>query len=389
VASILGPEAAISVFSDNDFELKENEVAVLRWDKVTANLKTLTYKGKLLWDKTDFDDYELKKEIEISDTVNPNYSDFNPDRLVKINFLGDIMLSRHVNTQMLKYGFDYPWLKTSEEISAADLTFANLEVPISDLRRSPSSGMSFIASTKNLVHLKDAGIDIVSVANNHSANFGYNVFLDNLKNLKGANLGVCGGGEDEDEARKPHIVEIAKTKFAFLCQSAIVGSLYAKSDTAGVPYLAIEPWYRDDELSIKALEEDIKKAKSLADVVIVSPHWGVEYKHKPNSSQVEVARRSVKAGADLVIGTHPHVVQSVEYYNNKYINYSLGNFIFDQEWSSATKQGVMVASYFYENRNIYNSLKPLQIENYAQPQFVTGGIYNEILKTISSSSIGF
>ena len=385
---ILGSDVKIKTFQKKDFDLKINEMVALRWDDVGPNLKSLSYNNKYLWEKDDLSDYGLRVNIETSKKEKERYPSFNPQNVVKINFLGDIMLSRHVNTQIQKYGFDYPWQKVKKKIASSDITFANLEVPISDKVKSPAAGMSFVAPTKNLKYIKESGIDVVSVANNHSANFGYNIFLDNLANLKSANLGVCGGGEKEIEARAPYIIKVADKRFAFLCQSAVVGTLYAKTNSSGSPYLGIEPWYRDDENSIKALENDIKKAKELADVVIVSPHWGIEYVHKPNASQRKVAQRAIMAGADLVIGTHPHVVQGIEFFEGRYINYSLGNFIFDQEWSTETKQGVMVSSYFYGEKNVSNKMMPLQIENYSQPYFVDSPKANQILKTIFKNSFG-
>lgn len=386
---ILGSDVDIKIYREENLDLKINDLVALRWNKVEPNLKSLSYEGNHLWEKGDLGDYGLRVSIEIEEKEKEKYPNFSSENLVKVNFLGDIMLSRHVNTQMQKYGFDYPWQKVKSQIASSDITFANLEVPISDKVKSPATGMSFVAPTKNLKYIKDSGIDVVSVANNHSANFGYNIFLDNLANLGSANLGICGGGKNESEARAPYIIKIGDKKFAFLCQSAIVGTLYAKMNSAGSPYLGIEPWYRDDELSIKALEKDIKKAKELADVVVVSPHWGVEYVHKPNASQRKVAQRAIKAGADLVIGTHPHVVQGIEFFEGRYINYSLGNFIFDQEWSTATKQGVMVSSYFYDGKNVGNKMIPLQIENYSQPQFVNSKkAANEILRIIFKNSFG-
>lgn len=290
---------------------------------------------------------------------------------------------------MTRLGFDYPWGKVAKTVADADITFANLEVPISDLHSSPAEGMSFVAPTKNLTYLKKAGIDIVSVANNHTANFGYNIFVDSLKNLKGSGLSVCGGGLTEAEARTATVITRNDVDFKFLCQSAITGSLYADSTSAGVPYLGIEPWYRDDKNSLESLALDIKRAQEKEGVLIDSPHWGVEYKHSPNSSQEEVAHRALGAGADLVIGTHPHVVQSAEYYDGKYILYSLGNFIFDQEWSEDTKQGVMASAYFYGNRNMTVVLTPLEIENYAQPNFVAGSKATKILSDIEEASAGF
>ncbi|MDD3481014.1 MAG: CapA family protein [Patescibacteria group bacterium] len=377
-----------TVIAEDDFGVQGDKIAVIRWDRVTPNLKTLSFEGKYLWDKDDVVKYQLYSSVNLPESEVEALR-FKPEKLVKINFVGDVMLSRTVGRQISNYGYNYPWEKTKKIIADADVTFANLEVPISDIYPSPMSGMSFIAPEENLKYIKEAGIDVVSVANNHSANFGYNVFLDNLKNLKAAGIEVCGGGKTEKEARTATVMEAGNNSFGFLCQSAITGSLYADDDSAGVPYLGIEPWYRDSEASIGDLMDDIVRAEKVADTVIVSPHWGVEYKHYPNDSQELVGRKAIETGAEMVVGTHPHVVQSLEYYQGKYIDYSLGNFIFDQEWSQATKEGVMLSGYFYNGQNVSSILTPLVISNYAQPAFVKNSAAASILATIKEYSLGF
>ncbi len=388
--NFVGPKA---IYCESREELlrasqKDNLVILMRWNEVTPDLKTLSYNGHYLWERDELSRYELRTETTVSEAEATEWR-FDPEKIVKVNFLGDVMLSRHVATQMNRYGYDYPWRKVSREIADADITFANLEVPISDRYQVPSAGMSFMASTKNLAYLKSAGIDVLSVANNHSANFGSQAFTDNIKNLEQSKFKVCGGGQDEAAARKAATITVRGTTFSFLCQSAIVGSQYASTAQAGVPYLALEPWYRDDPSSLKKLVGDIQAAQQNEAVVIDSPHWGVEYKHQSNSSQVAAAHQMINAGADLVIGTHPHVVQAAEYYNDRYILYSLGNFIFDQEWSAATKQGVMASAYFYGTRNVSVKLSPLEIKNYAQPYF-TGELKSaEIMADIENDALGF
>jgi poly-gamma-glutamate synthesis protein (capsule biosynthesis protein) len=362
------------------------QIAILPWNEVGPNMKTLSLNDKYLWNKGNFDGYALKAEVEIS--ADEEVPVFDPAKITKINFLGDVMLSRHVNTQMKRLGYDYPWKKVKELTADADITFANLEVPISDRYDVPAAGMSFVAPTKNLDYLKQAGIDVVSVANNHTANFGRQAFLDNLDNLQEAGIKICGGGLTEAEARAGVSTKVGETTFNFLCQSAVVGSLYADGQSAGVPYLGLEPWYRRNQNSLDQLVEDIEKAAPGA-VVIDSPHWGVEYKQYPNDDQRAAAQLMIDKGADLIIGTHPHVVQSLEYYHDRFISYSLGNFIFDQEWSTETKQGVMASVYFYGDRNVAVNLIPLQIENYAQPAFVTGPTAAKIIGDIRKNTVGF
>jgi poly-gamma-glutamate synthesis protein (capsule biosynthesis protein) len=390
VEAILGSEInyAIAPSMEQINKMAGGDIAIVRWDRISPNLKTLSYEGKLLWNKNDISGYKLKTEVSLPEDKVAEVS-FDPEKLTKLNFLGDIMLSRHVNTQMERLGFGYPWEKVKTQIADADITFANLEVPISDRYDAPAEGMSFVAPTKNLEYLKSAGIDIVSVANNHTANFGTQAFLDNIKNLKAAGIGICGGGLTEAEARKATTIKVNDLNFNFLCQSAVVGSLYADGGNPGVPYLGIEPWYRQNRDSLSDLVADIEAARLSEGVTIDSPHWGVEYKHSPNDDQQTVARLMIDSGVDLVIGTHPHVVQSLEFYKNKYISYSLGNFIFDQEWSEATKQGTMASVYYYGSKNVAVNLVPLQIENYAQPRFVTGTLAGRIINIIQKSSLGF
>lgn len=364
--------------------ISESQVALVVWNQSTPNLKILSVDGKYLWDKDDVQDYPLKLKVK-----GEKKDEFNTDMLTKITALGDVMLSRHVNTKIQQLGVNSPWSKTAARIADADITFANLEVPLSDRFPAPSQGMSFIAPTSNIPAIKNAGVDIVSVANNHTANFGWQVFEDNLLNLNKGVIGICGGGLNEAESRSPKIIEKNGTKFAFLCYSSIVGTLYSKTETSGAPALKIEPWYRDDITDIAKMKTDIKSAKEKADVVIVSPHWGVEYKVNPNESQKKVAKAAIEAGADLILGTHPHVVQGAEMINGKYVTYSLGNFIFDQEWSTETKQGTVLESYFYGNKQIAANLVPLEIKDYHQPHFLDQKSGQVILDRIKQASFGF
>lgn len=367
--------------------LAENEVAIVKWNDVTPNLKTLSFEGKYLWNKKNAENYSLKVEKETSDASIANAA-FKKEHLTKIIAGGDVMLSRHVSTKIMSLGVNSPWQNVSSFLTDADITFVNLEVPISNLFPPPSEGMSFIAPLKYLQGVTDSGVDIVSVANNHTANFGQKVFEDNLKNLTASNIPTCGGGANEKEARTPKIIERNDIKFAFLCYNSVVGGLNADSDS-GSAFLEIEPWYRDNEESIKKLENDVRIAKQQADVVIVSPHWGVEYKLNPNNSQKKVAERAINAGADLIIGTHPHVVQGLGYSSGKYTTYSLGNLIFDQEWSTETKEGVILESYFYQKINVASNLTPIIIEDYHRPRILKSQEGKSILERIKSASIGF
>lgn len=383
ILSILGTEYSnIPETSEINKNLVGEKVAIVKWSSVNSGVKSLSYENNLLWSMDNVSSYGLSTEIESSE------EEFNPKKISKLVFGGDVMLSRTVATKIRSFGSLAPWENIVNLFKNANISFLNLEVPFSDRYSPPTSGMSFIAPTKYVAGLTYSGVNIVSVANNHSANFGRAVFEDNLLTLENHNIKFCGGGLTYSKARKVSIIEENGIRFGFLCYNSIIGGLEASEKSSGVNTLKIEPWYRDNEIDIKKVENDIKKAKEEVDFLIVSPHWGVEYKHYPNTSQKNVAKRMIDAGADIIIGTHPHVVQGSEYYNGKYITYSLGNLIFDQEWSTATKQGTILELYTYGNVQKFVKLYPVKISSYFKPDFLSGNKKEDALSTILEESIG-
>ena len=132
---------------------------------------------------------------------------------------------------------------------------------------------------------------------------------------------------------------------------------------------------------------DIIEAKKIADVIIVTYHWGVEYRSQPDERQRYLGHFTIDSGADLVIGNHPHWIQPIEIYKGKLITYAHGNFVFDQEWSLKTKQGVVGKYIFYDSQLIDVEFMPLQIENYGQPNFLTGNEKQEILDEMKMESL--
>lgn len=369
-------------------ELKEGEIAIVKWSSVTSNLKTLSVDSRYLWDKKDFELYPLKTKIETEDPKMLAQK-FNSNKLTKLTSVGDVILGRTVAKKMAQYGVLHPWEKVKDRIADADITFADLETPLSDRVPAPYEGMSFIAPSKAIEGLTSSGIDIVALANNHSTNFGTNVFSDTLNLLDQNKINYVGGGNNIAEAEKFKVIEKNGLKWAFLDYNSIIGAIDATENNPGVAKFDIKPWAKvDSEQDIQKIEKAIQDAKKISDIVVIEFHWGVEYTASPIQSQKNVAHRAIDAGADLIIGTHPHWVQGSEVYKGKYITYSLGNFIFDQEWSTETKQGTVLESYFYDTRQVAANLVPIQIEDYNQPRFAEGAIANQILTRIKNSSIG-
>ncbi len=248
-------------------------------------------------------------------------------------FVGDVMLSRGVGQKMkAEDDWSYPFRKMAATLSAADLTFGNLECPVSDTGQDLHHRFSFRADPRVLEGLKFAGFDVVSVANNHMFDWDRLALVDTVKRVREAGIRPVGAGANEREAHDPAVVSLGQTKLAFLAYVGIEPKeAAAGADRPGVAWLEPE----------RALE-DIRSARKQADWVIVSVHWGVEYAKTPQPEQVRLAHQMIDAGADLVVGHHPHVVQPLENYHERWIAYSLGNFIFDQKLPASTHHGLML-----------------------------------------------
>lgn len=275
---------------------------------------------------------------------------------------GDIMLSRNVAGKMRLYGNDFPFLKMTDVLSSADIAFANLENPITTGPIVPTGSFTFHADPGSEIALKQSGIDIVSLANNHSPNYGEKGLLDTMTYLDQQSILHTGAGKDLNAALEPAVIERNGVKFAFI----------AFNDTDVVPpsYGASVKHAGTALIDFDHLHQAMVKAKSLADVVIVSMHAGTEYTPEANKRQIAFAHAAIDEGAEVVIGHHPHVVQNIEQYKGKYIFYSLGNFIFDQMFSEETRNGLGVRLSFVDKKVVQVELLPVLIEDYAQPHLI-------------------
>ncbi len=259
---------------------------------------------------------------------------------------GDIMLGRFVNVQtQAKNNFLWPWEKTAAVLKSADLTLINLENPLVQHCPPSSTGMLFCAPPEHLEGLKFAGVDLVSLANNHSENWGQEGIENTTSLLQGANIKVLG-------LVNPQFATVKGQIIAFLAYNDLNqrGQVIQSSTDQN-------------------LKEQIPKAKEKSDLVIIFFHWGEEYTHQPTPRQKHLARLAIDLGADIILGNHPHWTQEPEYYQEKLIIYSHGNFIFDQNWSQKTSEGFISRLSFQENKLIKTEILPIIIKDNAQPQF--------------------
>jgi poly-gamma-glutamate synthesis protein (capsule biosynthesis protein) len=248
---------------------------------------------------------------------------------VSLGFIGDICLAdnyvpmehlKEINSTDISDGIDRRFIDKMNEV---DLMWANNEFVLSD-RGEPLDGKAytFRGATANVSYLHDLGIDIVGLANNHTFDYGREAFLDTLDTLKNAGIPYVGAGHDFKEASAPMYMTSDGVTFAYVAASSAEYTIYTPEAAEDEPGIM---WCYDDE---KFLDE-IREAAKYADFVIALPHWGTEHSTVLEPAQIESAHAYIDAGADAVIGAHPHILQGIEYYEGKPIMYSLGNFWFD------------------------------------------------------------
>lgn len=278
---------------------------------------------------------------------------------VSLAFVGDVIFASTVETVLKQNGYDYPYKEVKDLLAKPDLTVANLETPVGVRGKAQSKEYTYLSTPDALPSFAEAGFDLVNLANNHVLDFGEAALLDTLANLDKSNILHIGAGRSMDEAFQPVIVEKKGTKIAFLGFSRVVPdvSWYAGK---GKPGIAGTYDYR---IPVEA----IKKARDQADFVVVLAHWGTERQDKPNSSQRDLSHRYIDAGADLVIGSHPHVLQGFEQYKGKWIAYSLGNFIFTTNSVPQTWETTILEASFGKDRSIGLHAVPLWTKN-AKPE---------------------
>ena len=310
------------------------------------------------------------KVIEIVPLATQNSENFTSqaqlteNETITIILVGDIMLDRGVEYMIKTEGkgdFRFPFLKIADELQKADILFGNLEGPISDKGTKVGSIYSFRNDPKSIEGLTFAGFDVISLANNHVFDYGREALEDTLLRLKTAGIDYLGAGFNEKEAYSPIIKELNDTKIAFLAYTNLGPETWkAGEENSGIAWIS--------ENNLETIKRDIEKVKKESDILIVSLHSGEEYQKTPTQFQIEFSRAFIDAGADLVIGHHPHIIQPNEKYKDGWIFYSLGNFVFDQNFSEETMRG-QILKIIIENNKIKEVVPiNIKINNFFQPE---------------------
>lgn len=267
-------------------------------------------------------------------------------------FVGDLMVDRGVE-QSVEKNMSGDFKNLFEHLSFfkdADAVFLNLEGPVTTGGTDVGSRFSFAMNPLILPALKEFNVRIVSFANNHVGDRSTAGFKDTLDRLDTHQILYTGAGRNRTQATTPTTFTSQGITFGFIgCSDVGPAWLAVKHDAPG------ELLCSDPELT-----SIITQAKKQVDVLIFSAHWGVEYK-PATDRQKQLAHAAIDAGADMVIGHHPHIVQTTEWYQGKFIAYSLGNFIFDQYFSDETMQGLLVDAVFTKNTPPQITLKTIEL----------------------------
>lgn len=240
-----------------------------------------------------------------------------PEKKATLTIFGDIMLDRRVRKTLDEKGSAYPLLKMERFMMGSDRVVANLEGPFTDNKSvAQPNVLTFTFDPSHAPTLKKFGITSVSLANNHTLNFGGKGLQNTREVLK--KTGIAYFGDPSNKTELSFVEEVGGLKVAH------VG-------------------YHQFSFGFENVTAEIKRLRPLVDYILVYPHWGEEYETtKPTSRSKQEAHAFIDAGADIILGGHPHVVQPLELYKNKMIVYSMGNFIFDQQFSVDVKTGLSV-----------------------------------------------
>jgi hypothetical protein len=374
-----------------DLVAHRDRLAFVRADAVAPNVRALGWEGRAL-----FGVGRVRRTADWALTArlprNPGGgSAFDAAGTWALVAGGDILLDRGVAraVKILGRGVDFPFSGGTADITSryccsafgwrlpraertghagamrsllrgADLAVANFENPAPDTFRYHTHGTVFSADPALIAGLRNAGIDAVSIANNHIGDAGRLGVVQTRRNLARFGILAAGAGGDAAQAHAPALLHADGVTVALLGYDSIAPAYSARASTPG-----------SARLSVGALRSDIAAARRAgAQVVIVYPHWGTEYDPTPFGGQRALARAAIDAGADMVIGNHAHWAGAMEVYRGRPIWYALGNFVFDQTWSEPTMEGLTLELTFRGRTLVQAWMHPHLILDGAQPNFL-------------------
>jgi len=310
----------------------------------------------------------------------PRLYDEHVDRKVSLSLVavGDVMMGGSALPVIRKKGIDYPFHLTRAILRTADISFANLEAPFTLSGRPFDKTFTFRVPPEYAEGLDRAGFDVLTLANNHTLDYGPEGLCSTLEVLDRLGIAFCGVGRNVEEAERGVILERGGWRIGFLAFSLTYPSAFwATLQKCGTAYPHLD-----------RLKKTLRRMREEVDVVVVSFHWGGELKTYPKSYQRYYAHRAVEWGADLVVGHHPHVIQGLEIYRDRLIAYSLGNFVFGS-YSLNARESIILRTRFDRKGFLLAEVIPISVFNldvHFQPRVLEGSSRKRVVHTLNDIS---
>jgi Bacterial capsule synthesis protein PGA_cap len=277
-------------------------------------------------------------------------------RPLVISGTGDVNLDPRFVRTFPSTGYEYAWTGLGSLFTSDDLTIVNLECSASDLGTPWEKPYTFRCDPAALPSMAAAGVDVANLANNHAIDYGFDAMLDARKNLMASGITPVGAGKDSAEAYQPAVFEIGGWTVAVIGAGGVhpeTGSWIAGVDRPGMT----------DGDSSEAMAKAIAAAAGLADLVIVTVHWGEQGTTTPRDFEIELAKSFIDAGADAIFGHHQHRLQPLGWYHGKPIAWGLGNFV----WQTYPPQTAIARFTFAVDGTVSACLVPVLIESPGHP----------------------
>lgn len=315
--------------------------------------------------------------------------------MIKLTAVGDIMMGNEVEAMIKRYGMKFPFQHVRSILKNSDITFGNLEAPLTNETIKAVWDYTKIIDTPLVIDGKVfrnvycrampssvegliyAGFDVVSLANNHILDYGETGLFDTMKILSEHNIKYIGAGKNINDARKPVIIQVKNMKVGFLAYSDVYLASRQKPGVASTKYI----------------KKDIRKLKDKVDITVVSIHGGMCIADHPLPDEIKMMHSIIDSGASLILRHHPHVIQGIEHYNKGVIVYSLGNFVFDcnidpLEKDLAKARESMIFQCKLSKEGIEETeIIPVYINDYYQPEVLSRNDKDKILSKMEKLSL--
>jgi poly-gamma-glutamate capsule biosynthesis protein CapA/YwtB (metallophosphatase superfamily) len=325
-----------------------------------------------------------------STTAPPPEQEPQPEPVVtRLLVVGDLMLGRRV-AEANPGRPVRPLRHLAPAVRDADIAVGNLESTLDDAGPPQQGDDSFAAPPGTLRGLERLGFDAMSLANNHTGDFGEQMLLDTVLGFRRSSIAGFGAGRHLAAAGRPAVVEHRGVRFGFVGFNSIGETPMAGPRSPGalsvrMPIRTASEIVRPDLDHVLGI---VRRLRREVDVVVVLPHWGDQYTHTALPVQSTVGRALVRAGADLVVGGHPHWVQGLERVGDAVIAHSLGNAVFDMDFMEQTMEGVTLTATFRDDRLVDVALAPYRLGVDFAPRPLTGPDAAAVLADVSAHHVG-